>query len=388
VPSKSSLMTVAAYATRPASALVFCIAFATGVVACSQPSSSPSAMPPSNPSSAPAGHTNKRDILTDTLAALPVQDRKHVVLFQDGRIYSTDERLRKTAFYYRPTSNADTFLDPTGRIVTVPDAFERPNASNTGVAHTRYSASTANDDFDQATVNVACSSTKLLEGQDAYIYLGGTGSPLGGAFQADFGLQIPGHGSQGDPAAPAHGQIYLFAQGAGAPVGVGGTSIGCDSTVTLRFYVALRKPQNDIVLALDVVSGGVDTTTVLPVPKRSGWNVPCAGCQVKRATTLAIPSKNAPNGVGTYFGITNPYATPAPTAPVPDITWQAVTESSSGASAVGNPGLQHSWVETTESDTPGAPLATGVVRLNVFDAADENVGINESGPRLGIHSKQ
>jgi hypothetical protein len=255
-----------------------------------------------------------------------------------------------------------------------------PNAAAVPVAHTWYTNAASSDDWERATVQTSCATTKLLEGQYAYLYLGGYSGinskgkkhePVGNA--ADFGLQFTSHSS--DPSEPTNAQGYTFDKQAGDPTKTN-INVACGSSVTLTFYVSAYDDK-DWLLNLTISGGGQDVTISRTVRESLGWASPCVQCQVKRVTSLAIAPGH--DKLGTYFGIDNPFATPAPTAPVPEIRWDDAKESSDGGKSI------RPWGEPFTGDQPGNAQSLGLVRVLPQDDTAETVGINEVGTGVVIH---
>jgi hypothetical protein len=327
-----------------------------------------------------AAAPNEGAIFKNAVLSLPAHDRENVVLFADGQIYSNRAWLKAGSSYLKPTSRAGMFLDQTRSPIAMCDeASFGPCADSGGVAHTWYSAK--GDDWDRATVSVPCSFSKLVEGQFAYIYLGGTS---GNGSQADFGLQVTAHAPVDNPGQPGQAKGYTLASpglpctrsnSSGCPTATN-VIVGCDSAVTMTFYVSITayKNSNYPQLNLNISGGGANVTISRIVPKTTRWGVPCVGCQVKRVTSMT-----GVQALKTYLGIDNPTASPAPSAPTPELSWQNALESKSG------PGDAGAWAEGPSGDIPGGAVASGLLRENITDNANETVGINEYGPSIVIH---
>jgi hypothetical protein len=360
-------------ASSPRIALIVLCLLAS-LAACTQ---TQSAWRPPAPS-APRARTLAADdaaVLEDSLDALPIQHRKNVVVFQNGRIISDSPALAKRAFYYRATSLPNVFIDGLGRSVVLPEA-----TLDTGVAHTKYSKASDNDDFVQADVTVPCGNTELLpyenssakEGGDVYV---GGKTPTN---QADFGLLFVSHVSAGgkiNDVYPANvAEAFANDDQAGPPVGSIPEHFACGRSITESFYVTYRKKEKDYALVLDIFGERI----MRPVSANLGWALPCVQCQVKRVTSIAVTTGEFAKYDGSYFGIELPWATPAPSAPKPVIRWSSATE--------GSGGKKHPWRESSCQDLPGSAQRTGLIRVNYNGPANELVGINEVGPLVRINT--
>lgn len=323
--------------------------------------------------------SRERQKITALAASLPGRDRKNIVLFANGKIYSNRDWLRKRAHYLKRTGKLNMFQDTDGALL--------PMCTSCSVqgAWTWYSKASDNDYSDQATVTLGqsgCADTKLYQGEAAFAYLGGLSK--GGKNAIDIGMWLKGTGtaSPPSPASPNSASAYFW----DGPIeshpttwsptpGVVPLPINCGTPVTMQFFVSedgngfiylnMNFMPPNVTMTKEVGLSGSDSTAL-------GWGVPCLGCEVKRATTIALDTRHGVTSVpsGSYYGITNPYATPFPSKPQPGIVWQSAMEQTYGSSPV-------AWKGTPNAPSPSDALNTGFLRVNALGGTDEAVGFNE-----------
>jgi hypothetical protein len=376
-----------------------CYLLSALLIGCSSGSSGPSAVPSISASGvSPSGQTDKtvlshidpnmpadqRAEIYTTLAALPESLRDNVVEFSGSNIYATTATLRDSSLTYQPTSASGVYRSTSGVSTRLPGDLGSQGIqtqsvsacgfdSCTGAAHVVLSS--AGLSYFSSSVSIPCASTmmdgtKNNPGQAAYIYTGGTSS-LG--HQLDIGIQVNAPIPLGIPTSVQ--MFYTTSDKLAATVPVP-AHLACNQTVQMSFWVEQTSTTRTN-LILNIASNSISQTMIVPVtPKTSGWTQPCSNCTLKRVTGLAVPQNENPQLVtGTWFGINNPYSS----SPTPTVNWTNATEGyfkTSGAKAIAQ---TKKWSETTFRDDP---TTSGVIVKVYKDAANETIGINESGPHL------
>jgi hypothetical protein len=255
--------------------------------------------------------------------------------------------------------------------------------ANTGIAYGHYSQS--GNTYASAFVNIPCATTYLNDGgevmlppQTGYIYSGGEADDLGDE-QTDFGFQLNAPSGGGVPTSIQPYTHTYSSNTQGAPTGDTRLHLICDTDYTLTFYVGTTSDGLP-----ELVLNYVGSTTAIVTPQNYSivqvmtsstlWRTSCTACRVKRMTTIAVPPTSPTNTVlATWLGVSDPFnlTREGPTA---QTQWRNAQVAATYEST------PQSWVDgfVVGSDSKSRGLAV----VKKYDAANEDVGINESGAHV------
>ena len=327
----------------------------------------------------------------DVMASIPDAYRQNVVHFEsDGQVYANRPELIPRGVVYAQIGPGNLYGAADGTTVVMPaDTTADDVASSdardpsvtrcgaggcTGPLHKRETD--IGYSFFQAGITIPCNTSFLhkdANNQNGFVYTGGL-SPKG--HQLDIGVQFNPPVPDGPPTSVQpfwceKGQCGIF-------LGYGDPHLTCDQNLTMAFWFT-QKSANAKPLEVLSFTGPTQLTVTRPASYQD-WKQVCAGCRVKRVTSLAVCKNCKQTLLGTYFGVQSPLSS----SPTPTVVWSNVVQGSFSTYGPSATAAAVPWFETTYIDDPSNGKDTGLVLWNAVDPANESVGINEIGARLQL----